>query len=363
MLSFAVIKLHLQRALAPQHGAAGGHPASLLNAMVGGLVVAVPLLLAAGRGQLPIGLGVALGALSVSRVSRASHLSDRLKAPLHGFMAASLSILLAYLLSGYSLWSDLATVLLASSSVLLIRFSRQVAIGVIRFMLFLIIFGNALEAASSARGLAVAIFIGVSWTALLVAVIEFFAAPATAEQAPSKRQASLPSQLKRIARELTHLSQWDFPFRLAVGLSLSLVLRILMPQHHFGWITVTVALVTPRQFEIWPIRATQRTLGTLVGVIATGLTFAVTLPNGVLIGLVILLGALRKWFEDRNYLAYSAVMAPLVLLLLAANHPASYGLLYDRVLATLLGVLSVLISNLLAARTTAGNALAGVSAS
>jgi hypothetical protein len=363
VLSFALIKVHLQHAVVPQWGAKTGNLAALLNAVVGGLVIAAPLLLSAGRGQLPIGLGVALGALSVSRVSRASELSNRLKAPLLAFVAASLSILFAYLLSGDGLWSDLATILLASGSVLLIRFSREVAIGVIRFMLFLIIFSNALETSSSARWLAVAIFLGVTWTALLVAIVELFTAGAAVEQQSLKAQPGVLKQLKRVARELRHLSQWDFPLRLAVALSLSLLVRILMPQHHFGRITVTVALVTPRQFELWPIRATQRTLGTLAGVIATGFTFAVAFPNSVLIALLIMLGALRKWFEDRNYLAYSAVMAPLVLLLLAASHPASYGLLYDRISATLIGVTLVLLSNLLAARTTANAALRAAAAS
>ena len=353
MPSFASFTAHLKRATTAQRQEGDSHDKSWLNALAGGLAVAAPLILSSGRGQLPLGLGVALGALSVSRVNRASRLGHRLKAPLHAFAAASLSILFAWLLSGYGIWSDIATIVLASGSVLLIRFSREVAIGVIRFMLFLIIFGNALETSTFVSGLAVAIFVGIAWTALLVTVLEVFAAGVNAEAQPVKARAGALKQLRRVARELRQLSQWDFPFRLAVGLSLALLVRILMQQHHFGWITVTVALVTPRQFEIWPIRATQRTLGTIAGVIATGVTFAVTLPNSLLIVLLVALGALRKWFEDRNYLAYSAVMAPLVLLLLAANHPAAYGLLYDRVFATLIGVALVLLSNLLAARSTA----------
>ncbi len=49
-------------------------------------------------------------------------------------------------------------------------------------------------------------------------------------------------------------------------------------------------------------------------------------------------------------------MAPLVLLLLTASHAGSYQLLNDRVLATLIGVALVLLSNLIAARTTAAGA-------
>ncbi len=355
MLSWVPIQQHLREALLPQHKYQG-QPCSLLNALLGGLAVAAPLILAAGQGQLPLGLGAALGALSVSRVSHANGLSNRLKAPLSAFLAASLSIGFAYLLSGRGLWSEIATILLASGSVLLMRFSREVAIGVIRFMLFLIIFANALETSSRPGGLALAIFAGIAWTALFVAVVAMFTPGDGAEQQPRKAQPGALSKLKRVARELQQRSFWDFPVRLAIGLFLSLGVRLLLPQHHFGWITVTVALVSPRQFEIWPLRATQRTLGTVAGVLATGLTLAVTFPQGVLIGLLIVLGALRKWFEDRNYLAYSAVMAPLVLLLLTASHAGSYELLYDRVLATLIGVALVLLSNLIAARTTAAGA-------
>jgi hypothetical protein len=362
MLTFALIKAHLQRAVLPTSATTRGQAPSFLNAAVGGVALAAPLFLSASRGQLPIGLDIALGALSVSRVSHANHLSSRLKAPWFAFVAASLAILSAYLLSGHGLWSEIATILLASCSVLLMRVSREVAIGVIRFMLFLIIFANALEATRVAGAVAIAIFVGVAWTALFVAVVELFATGTVVEQQASKAPPGTLNKLKRVGRELTHLSFWDFPLRLAIGLALSLVVRALLPQHHFGWITVTVALVTPRQFEIWPIRATQRTLGTLAGVIATGLTSMVTLPDHLLIVLLMLLGALRKWFEDQNYLAYSAVMAPLVLLLLTASHPGSYGLLLDRVLATLIGVALVLLSNLVAARTTASTALRGAQA-
>jgi hypothetical protein len=351
MLSFILIQQHLRDALLPQHKSQGH--SSLLNALVGGLAIATPLILSARQGQLSLGLGAALGALSMSRISHANRLSDRLHAPWSAFLAASLSIGFAYLLSGRGLWSEIATILLASGSVLLMRFSREVATGVIRFMLFLIIFANALESASRTGGLALAIFAGSAWTALLVAVVTIFAPLDGHEQQPPKTQPGALSKLKRMAREVKQRSFWDFPVRLSIGLFLSLGVRLLLPQHHFGWITVTVALVSPRQFEIWPLRATQRTLGTLAGVVATGLTLAITFPEGVLIGLLMVLAFLRKWYEDRNYLAYSAVMAPLVLLLLTASHAGSYQLLNDRVLATLIGVALVLLSNLIAARTTA----------
>ena len=52
----------------------------------------------------------------------------------------------------------------------------------------------------------------------------------------------------------------------------------------------------------------------------------------------------------RNYLAYSAVMTPLIILIIDAGRAPDIGLLLDRLVATLIGAALVVGANLLLMR-------------
>jgi len=332
--------------------------AGMISAVVGGFAVAVPLLLTLHGMGLSAGLAMSLGALSVARVEGGENIRARLRGPAAALIATSLAIGVAANAAGHGLISQVVTVLVAAASVLLIRYSKEVAIGVIRFMLYLIIFANALEGARDPSGFAFVIFFGALWAGLFVMLVNLLkrghGSPknGSTPDTSKSREPTIRSRLARMRRELRQLSTWDFPCRLALGLCLSLVIRTQFITHHFAWITITIALLTPRQFEAWPVRATQRALGTLVGVVIAALLLLSGLGHPALIFVVLVLGSLRKWFEDRNYLAYSATMAPLVLLLLSASQGDPRGLLEDRILSTLIGVMVVLFCNQVAARTT-----------
>jgi hypothetical protein len=328
--------------------------------LVGGAAVALPLILSAKGVGLPAGLAMSLGALSVSGVERHGGVRSSLRGPALAMLAALLATLVSAAVAGHGWSSELTVLLIVSSSALMIRYNRTVAVATIRFMLFLVIFSNALATARDPLRLAFVVGLGVIWAGLLGMLVNllFRRKPLGRElgKMPQSRDATLLQHLRRMQRELKQRSTWDFPLRLLIGLSLALYFRVVFREHHFAWISVTVALLTPRQFEIWPVRATQRALGTLLGVLAAALLLLFHIAGIALLAVVFLLGGLRKWLEEKSYLAYSATMAPLVLLLLTASAGTDSGLLEDRVLSTLIGVLVVLACNQFARRTTMAGA-------
>jgi uncharacterized membrane protein YccC len=98
------------------------------------------------------------------------------------------------------------------------------------------------------------------------------------------------------------------------------------------------------------VKTTQRAIGTALGVVVAGLFLRLELPLGALILLIGLLAGLRPLLRNRNYLAYSAVTTPLVILIIDAGRAPENGILVDRLAATLIGALLVVAATLLFGR-------------
>src|SRR5262249_21177753 len=159
-------------------------------------------------------------------------------------------------------------------------------------------------------------------------------------------QATNAQKLARWRRSLRRLSGWQYALRLALCLAVASALRWLWPDHHLHWIALTVALLIERQIDAFPVRTTQRALGTIVGVLASGLLLSVKPPVWALVSGIAVLASMRPFLRVRNYLAYSAVMTPLIITILDAGKPLDAGVLIDRLIATLIGGSLVIGANL-----------------
>jgi uncharacterized membrane protein YccC len=157
----------------------------------------------------------------------------------------------------------------------------------------------------------------------------------------------------RWRRTLENLAGWQYPLRLTLCLAIAGGLRSLWPDHHLYWISLTVVLLTERKIEIFPVRATQRALGTLLGVLVAGLLLVYRPPFW---GLVVILGVLagaRPLLRTGNYLAYSTIMTPLVIVIMDSGQLLGVGVLIDRLVATLVGAALVIGANQILARAVA----------
>ena len=324
---------------------------SVMSALIAAAAMGIPMMIAELRGHLGVGLVMALGALSATRTAPLASIAERQAAARQAFLPTSLAAAVAALLSRID-YAELVMVTVVSLCALLIRYSRPVAVATVRFILFLVIFSTAIGASQTPWRLAFLVTVGAFWTAALIFILSFVT---TRPPIASIRttEASMHQRLNRMRRELSAGSTWDYPARLFIGLALSFVVRQLCPTHHYSWITVAVALLTPRKFEMWPLRASQRLIGTVAGVLAAGLLLILNQGSPIQVVAITVLAGLRSWYEERSYLLYTAVMTPLILCLLGGGQGTSFHLLVDRITATLVGVQLVWLSNWIASNSTA----------
>ncbi|MDE1174299.1 MAG: FUSC family protein [Parvibaculaceae bacterium] len=318
-----------------------------------GLGMAVPILLATSAGRLPLGMVATFGAFLVGNVRIGRNLTDQLQA-LSGIYAAVLgAVIAAALIAGESWWADVGMIVLACLAALTGGYSRPMAVASGRFIVFLIMVFNLMEASPHRGGLLVLIALGALWTgALVLAFGSAFRAAGWISIAPPPAAPATAAtwKFRRLVQTLKSLPGWQYPLRLALCLGAASMIGWYWPHHHFHWIALTVTLLCHRQLEALPVKVTQRALGATLGVAATGLLVSQTLEPWILVCIIGVLASLGPWLRVRNYLAYTASMTPLIILLFDAGRPVELAILVDRLAATLIGAALVIAANMLFAK-------------
>ena len=335
----------------------GATPIEAAEVLAAGLGMAIPVLLAALNGHMALGLLAAAGSLAVGRVDIGEnpHLTGLARSLIPVIAATSLAILFR----GSGWLAALTLVLLAAIAATISGFSRVLAVEATRFVVFLtIVSALPIPSASPDPRRPVVFFLLIVTGALWTAMLSFFlgrvlrrdrgtksGAPNEPAQSPTLRQKYI-----RWRRSLSTLAGWSYPIRLVSCLGLAAAMDILWPGHHLHWVLLTVAILTGRHVQPASVKTTQRAIGTALGVVVAGLFLRLELPLGALILLIGLLAGLRPLLRNRNYLAYSAVMTPLVILIIDAGRTPENGILVDRLAATLIGALLVVAATLLFGR-------------
>jgi Fusaric acid resistance protein-like len=313
--------------------------------------MAVPILLGAAVGELALGFGVAVGSMLVGGTAANNDWRAQGRALIAALVPAALAAVVAVAVAGHSWMSDVAVVLLAGAAGAVAAMGRPVATMAIRFILLLIITITVAENIPDRVGLLFLIAAGALWTSAMSLLLGALARARRGRHDASGEAAPPPITLRqRIARwrrALVHLAGWQYALRLMICLSIAGALRWLWPDHHLRWIALTVVLLAEWQIDAFPVRTTQRALGAAVGVLATGLLLIYTPPAWTLVVVMGVLAGLRPLLRARNYLAYTAAMTPLIILLLDAGQAPGLGVLIDRLVATLIGAALVIATNLL----------------
>jgi hypothetical protein len=262
----------------------------------------------------------------------------------------ALAAICAVFAAGHGGASNAIVVLLTVIAAILGAYSRPMALAAVRYAMFLVIVSNMAESQPDRVLILLLMTAGATWTALLT-----FALGAVVRRSRSdgpRAPSAAPVATRRLSRWKSVLSQasgWQFALRLGACLAIAQVVRSLWPDHHLYWMALTVVILTQRQVERLPVMTTQRAFGTALGVLAASLFLVYKPPVwGMILGIGVLAG-MRPLLKVRNYLLYSAIMAPLILLLLDSSDPIRPGLLLDRLGATVAGALLVLAANAIAA--------------
>ena len=310
--------------------------------------MAAPIGLGAAIGNIGLGLTMAVGSLLVGGVGARRDRPAQWRALLEALVPAAAAATVAILIAGHGWLSDAVMTLLAGAAALVAAMGRPIASMAIRFILLLVITLTVVENIPNRGGLLVLIGAGALWTCALSLFLGALArmrgtAVAAPEQAPPPM--TLKQRLTRWRRALTRLAGWQYALRLMLCLAVASLLKWLWPDHHMHWVALTVVLLSEWQIEAFPVKTTQRALGAVLGVLATGLLLLHTPPAWAFIAGIAVLAGLRPLLKARNYLAYTAAMTPLIILLLDAGAAPGLGVLIDRLAATLIGAGLVIATN------------------
>jgi uncharacterized membrane protein YccC len=187
--------------------------------------------------------------------------------------------------------------------------------------------------------------IGALWRTVLRRLFGQPHSPGPAGDAAPVRLVTRRQRLIHFRRTMGTLSGWQYPARLGFGLGAAVLLRDLWPERHFGWVVLTVALLTPRALERLPVQITQRVAGTLGGVALAGLILHLAPGPVILAAAVVLLGIAAPLARAGNYAVYCLFSTPVILLAMNAGAEGADGLLADRLIATLGGAAVIVAAN------------------
>lgn len=325
-----------------------GEPLDARTVAVAALGMAVPALAGLALGRPGMGFTIGLGAMLLAGGPPSAGAATEPPAPGAAILPATLAVVAATLIAGAP-WTDAAMIALAGVAAAISGYSRPVAVAAIRFIIYLMLSVSLIDAATDHRGAAALVFgLGALWNvAIRLLLARRRPASPPAEPARVVTRAQRNAYFRRTMRTL---AGWQFPIRLVPGLALASVLRHLWPAHHYGWIVLTVALLTQRQLEPVPVKLIQRGLGTALGVALTwGVLVAFAAPAALAV-IICVLATGASLARTRNYLAYAVLATPVILLVLDLGKPIEPALLVDRLVATLAGAAIVIAANVLTAR-------------
>ncbi|CAN5424756.1 hypothetical protein BH10PSE14_BH10PSE14_41270 [soil metagenome] len=321
-----------------------GEPIDARTIAIAALGMAVPAFAGVALGRAEAGFTIGLGAMLLAGAPAPAGGASEAPSPGSAILPAALAVVAATVVAGTA-WSDVAVVALAGVAAAISGYSRPVGVAAIRFIIYFVLGVSLIDAAVDHRGAAALIFgLGALWNAALRLALA--RRPPTVPPAAPARVATTAQRYAHWRRTMRSLAGWQFPIRLAAGLAIASVLRQLWPTHHYGWIVLTVALLTQRPLEPLPVKTIQRAAGTALGVALTWAILSELAAPLALAAAICLLATGAAIARPRNYLAYAALATPVILLVLDIGKPLDPALLVDRLVATLAAAAIVIAANL-----------------
>jgi hypothetical protein len=342
MIARAIRHPHIAEALRWEKG---GEPLDARTVVIAALGMAVPALAGVALGKPELGFTIGLGAMLLAGSPAPPGAASPPSSPVSAILPATLAVVVATVIAG-ARWTDVAMIAIAGGAAAISGYSRPLAVAAIRFIIYLVLSVSLIDAATSHRGAAALVFgLGALWNVAIRLLLARRRKPASpAEPARVVTRAQRNAHFKRTMRTL---AGWQFPIRLVLGLGIASALRHAWPAHHYGWIILTVALLTQRQLEPVSVKILQRAFGTALGVALTwAILTGLSAPAGLAV-VICVLATGASLARSRNYLAYAVLATPVILLVLDIGKTVEPALLVDRLVATLVAAAIVIGANLL----------------
>ena len=315
------------------------------HAVAAGLAMTIPVVVGQATGHLESGLAACVGGLMIGGLGSLASVREQAADIALASAAAAAATLAAFELTTLPLEKAIL-VLIAFAVSLAGSFSTLAAIAATRFVLFLMIAIGMMDGAPHPGNLAVLVAAGALWSAAVNLCIGAIARSRADPREATHSNEHTPARDKvQWLRTPRALRAWQYALRLGLCLAAAIALGSMWPGHHLNWIAITVVLLTERALEAFPVKITQRALGTVIGVIVAEALEASGVAAALPALVIAVLATGRPLLRANNYLAYTAVTTPLILLILETGRSPDTSLFVDRLAATLAGAALVLAAN------------------
>lgn len=286
--------------------------------------IALPALAGAVSGHTGAGMAAALGGLLLNMTDEAPF-KDELCGFILSLTAGCTAILTGTLLKNAGV--PYLIPLLAFPAALLGGLSRTMVRITTQFILFTII-------AAGSEGQGSLLLAPLFLTGGVISFITHMALRKKQEYPPKPKYTSA-QYINRWKRTLKTIDGWRYTLILTLCLALASAYDAAFPHHHGYWAALTAVIVVRRDHGMMRVRIAERALGTAAGILLT-VTFIWLQVPWQMPALALLAFLRPLWYLSR-YTLYAAVMTPLVILLLDFGKAAEWGIINDRLLATLAG--------------------------
>ncbi|MGW7685047.1 FUSC family protein [Kribbella sp. NPDC054772] len=237
-------------------------------------------------------------------------------------------------LGGRGWWTAVGVVGLAAVAAVVGGLSRWMADVTRRFITFLVM-STGLSSVS-AWEVAQWFALGVAWAIVLGLW-------------GSGEVAARPTYWKVWRRRLRSFDAWRYAVQLVPALAIAEAIEVWWHQEKGYWIALAVVIVVRRRGGSL-LRATQRCVGTCVGVLIGGALVLWVPPSWAIVAVVTVLAGLRPLLKERNYAAYAILMTPLVVLLMDLGRTPELSTVGYRLIDTVIGCLIAILPTLVLRR-------------
>jgi hypothetical protein len=305
------------------------------------LGLAGPIALGVATGHIATGMITSLGGLALGSGVKGNTFREQMHNLLDSIIAGGAAVFTGSILAGYSTKNIFAIPAVAAVATLLGGISRPIARAATVFILFFVIANNLGAHGIHPTGLTFLFLIGAFWTAFLSLILKqlFRLLPhykVLHDSAQSPRY-SVRLLVRRWVNSLTHLSGWQYTFRLTLCLVAGQGFEFAWPHHHGYWVIITIIIVVQRDLQVAMKRTRERAAGTALGILLVSMLVLVSSSLWSLVAAIAVLAATRSILMQTNYIAYATVQTPLILLLLDFGRSMSWTIVADRLIATLAG--------------------------
>jgi hypothetical protein len=144
-------------------------------------------------------------------------------------------------------------------------------------------------------------------------------------------------------QSLKNIPDWAYSIKVTMCIIVAEIINIFWKSEHNNWILTTIVMITNREGNKMLLKTVQRFTGTLLGIlfayIVTLTDLSITVQE-IILTLVATTGIL---FRNINYSIVTATRISFVLMLLGINHISEARVFRDRIIATAIGGLIVIV--------------------